>query len=64
MPDIDKLGLISLNYHTTHRHVAADDSIDNSKSTIQTEGGKFKQFKGEKQEEVQSKQNTGATYCH
>ena len=62
MPDIDKLGLISLNYDTTHRKVAADDSIDNSKSPIQTEGGKCKQFKVEEQEaETQSKQNADNT---
>ena len=37
MPDIDRLDLISLNYDTTHRLVAEDDSIDNSDSPIQTE---------------------------
>ena len=40
MQDIDKLGLISVNYNIMHRQVAEDDSIDNSESPSQTEGGK------------------------
>ena len=62
MPDIDKLGLISLNHDTTHSHVLADDSIDNRESPIQTEGGKCEQLKGKNQEaETQSKQNADNT---
>ena len=62
MPDNDKLGLISLNCDTTHRQAAADESINNSKSQIQTEGRECEQCKGEKQEaETQSKQNANKT---
>ena len=50
MPDIDKLGLMSLTYDTAHRQVAADDSIDNSESPIQTKGGKCEQFKVKEKE--------------
>ena len=58
MQDIAKLGLISINYDTTHRQVAEDDSIDNSESPRQTEGGKCEQFKGQKQDaETQSTQD-------
>ena len=60
MQDIDKLGLISVNYNTMHRQVAEDDSIDNSEN--QTDGSKCEQFKGEKQEEeVQSTQDADNT---
>ena len=45
MPDIDTLGLISLNYDTAHRKVAADDSIDKSENPIQTEGGNVSSLK-------------------
>ena len=48
MQDIDKLGLISVNYNTMHSQVAEDDSIDNSESPSQTEGGTCEQFKCEK----------------
>ena len=51
MQGIDKLDLIPINYDTTHREVAEDDNIDNSKSPSQTEGEKCEQCKGEKQEE-------------
>ena len=58
MQDIDKLGLISINYNTKHRKVADEDHIDNSKSPSETEGGKHEQVKGEKQkEEAQSTQD-------
>ena len=60
MPDIDKLGLISVNCKNTKRQVAKDDIIDNSmsESPIQTNGGKCEQFEGEKQDaEPQSQQN-------
>ena len=40
MQDIDKLGLISINYDTTQRQVAEDDNIDNSEIPSQMEGGK------------------------
>ena len=57
-----KIGLISINYDTMHRQVAEDDSIDNSESPCQTEGGKCEQFKGEKQEtETQSRQGADNT---
>ena len=60
--DIDKLGLISINCDTTHRQVAEDDSIDNSESTSQTEGGKCEQFKDENQAgEAQSTQDADNT---
>ena len=62
MQDIDMLGLISINYDTTHRQVAEDGNIDNSKSPSQTEGNKSEQFKGKKQEEEeQSTQDAGNT---
>ena len=64
MPDIDKLGLISVNCETTHRQVAVDDVLDNSKckSPSQTECGKCEQFEGEKQDaEAQSQQNEDNT---
>ena len=62
MQDIVKLGLISIHYDTTHRQVADDDSIDNSESPSQTEGGICEQFKGEKQEaETQSTQDADNT---
>ena len=62
MQDIDKLGLISVNYDTMHRQVAEVDSIDNSQSPSQTEGSKCEQFKGEKQEEeAQSTQDADNT---
>ena len=32
MQDIDKLGLISINYDTMHGQVVEDDNIDNSES--------------------------------
>ena len=55
MQEIARLALISINYDTTHRQVAEDDSIDNSESSSQTESGKFEQFKGKTQEaETQS----------
>ena len=38
MQDIDKLGLISINYNTEHRQVAEEDSRDNSESPRQTGG--------------------------
>ena len=38
MQDIDKLGLISVNYNTTHRQMVKDDSVDNSESPRATEG--------------------------
>ena len=41
MQDIVGLGLMSINYDTTHRKVTEDDSIDNSDSPSQTEGSKF-----------------------
>ena len=61
MHNIDKLGLISVNHNTMDRKVAEDDSIDNSKSPSQTEGGKCEQFRGEEQEEVQSTQDADNT---
>ena len=45
MPDIDKLGLISLIYDTTHRQVAADDSRDNSESQFKKKVGKASSLK-------------------
>ena len=62
MQDIDKLSLISVNYNTTHRQMAKDDSIDNSKSPRQTKGGKCEQSKGKQQEaEAQSTQDADNT---
>ena len=62
MQDIDKLGLISVNYNTTHRQVAEDDNINNSESPHQTEGSKCEQFKGEKEkEEAQNTQDADNT---
>ena len=40
MQDIDKLGLLSINYSSKHRQVAEEDNKDNGKSPGQTEGGK------------------------
>ena len=62
MQDIDKLGLISIIYDTTHRQEAEDDTVDNSESTSQTEGGICEQFKGKNQEEeAQSTQDADNT---
>ena len=45
-----------------NRQEAEDDTIDNSRSTSQTEGGKCEQFKGKKQEEeAQSTQDADNT---
>ena len=46
MQDIDKLGLISINYDTMQGQVAEDDNTGNSESPSQTEGDKCEQFKG------------------
>ena len=62
MQEIDKLGLISINYTTKHRQVAKEDSRDNSESPRQTEGSMCEQFKGMKQEaETQNTQDTDNT---
>ena len=62
MQDIEKLGLISINYDTMHRQVAEDENIDNSKNPSQTEGVKCEQFKGKKwEEEAQSTQDADNT---
>ena len=51
--NIDKLGLISINFSTKHRQVSEEDSRDSrdkSESPRQTEGSKCELFKGEKEE--------------
>ena len=56
MQDIDKIGLLSINYNSKNRQMAEKDNKNNCKSPRQTEGSKLEQFEGE--EHTAEEQNT------
>ena len=68
MPEIETLGVLTINYDTIGRQAASDDNANNWKrncqcvSAVQTEGGKFECHENKRQDtEEQSEHNTDNT---
>ena len=68
MPDIDNLGILTINCETIGRQVTPDENAGNSKRnrqherTIQTEGGKFESYENKRQDaEAKSQHNADNT---